>query len=62
MIEEAITYKCVASFLFYNYSYYNIDRLERGPGHEGFYKKRHPRMPFHDFAYILRPSFAWHLE
>ena len=36
MIEEAITYKCVASFLFYNYSYYNIHRLKRGSGLEGF--------------------------
>lgn len=32
MIEEAITYKSLASFIFYKYSYYNIDRLERVPG------------------------------
>ena len=39
MIEEAITDKRLASFSFYKYSYYNKHRLERGPGHEGFYKK-----------------------
>lgn len=32
MIEEAITYKSLASFIFYKYSYYNTDRLERVPG------------------------------
>lgn len=36
MIEEAITYKSLASFSFYKYSYYNIHRLERGSGLEGF--------------------------
>lgn len=39
MIEEAITHKCVASFIFYKYSYYNKHRLKRGSGLEGFYKK-----------------------
>ena len=32
MIEEGITYKSLASFIFYKYSYYNIDRLERESG------------------------------
>lgn len=36
MIEEAITYKSLASFIFYKYSYYNINGLERGSGLEGF--------------------------
>lgn len=36
MIEEAITYKSLASFIFYKYSYYNKHRLKRGSGLEGF--------------------------
>lgn len=36
MIEEAITHKCLASFMFYKYAYYNKHRLERGSGLEGF--------------------------
>ena len=39
MIEEGITYKSLASFIFYKYSYYNIDRLERGPGFDVIYIK-----------------------
>lgn len=39
MIEEGITYKSLASFIFYEYSYYNKHRLKRGSGLEGFYKK-----------------------
>lgn len=40
MIEEAITYKSLASFIFYKYSYYNIDRLERGSGLDVLYIKK----------------------
>lgn len=36
MIEEAITDRCLASFSFYKYSYYNKHRLKRGSGLEGF--------------------------
>lgn len=39
MIEEGITYKSLASFIFYKYSYYNIDRLERVPGLDVLYIK-----------------------
>lgn len=40
MIEEAITYKSLASFIFYKYSYYNIDRLERESGLDVLYIKK----------------------
>ena len=40
MIEEAITHKCVASFMFYKYAYYNKPRLERWPEIDVLYIKK----------------------
>lgn len=39
MIEEAITYRRLASFSFYKHSYYNKHRLKRGSGLEGILEK-----------------------
>lgn len=40
MIEEAITYRRLASFSFYKYSYYNKPRLKRESGLDVLYIKK----------------------